>query len=257
MAAARLLISTLVLLSLPLRPGVFAARVLPEAPAAFFNDYAGLMPAERAQALDGKLRRFAEETSSQILVAVFDRLPEDEVVEDFTSATAQAWRVGQKNRDNGAVLFVFVKERKLRIEVGYGLEGALPDALANRIIRESIVPHFRSGDWAGGLEAGAEAMMAATRGEYTAEPRKRGGRRVGSLVVVALIFLFLLYVSSHASRMSVPYGRTYSRRGSSPWIITGGGGGFGGGGGWGGGGGGGGFSGGGGSFGGGGASGDW
>jgi uncharacterized protein len=155
---------------------------------------------------------------------------------------------------------VFAKDRKLRIEVGYGLEGALPDAIARRIIREAIVPRFRSGDWTGGLEAGAEAMMAATRGEYKAEPRKKSGPRIASLVVIGLIILLFIYLSARASRMSVPYGRTYSRRGSSPWIMTSGGGwgGGGGGGGWGGGGGGGGgFSGGGGSFGGGGASGDW
>lgn len=241
--------------------GALSAPETPAAPTAFFNDYAGLVPAERAQALDAKLRQFAVETSTQILVTVFDHLPEDEVLEDFTSRAAQAWRVGQKKLDNGAVLFVFAKDRKLRIEVGYGLEGALTDALSRRIIGEAIVPRFRKGDWAGGLEAGAEAMMAAVRGEYTAAKHGQGGSFPLPLVVFVLILLLFIYLSSRAaraSRMGVPYGRT-SRRGSSPWIITSGGGGWGsGGGGWGGGGsGGGGFSGGGGSFGGGGASGSW
>ena len=155
-------------------PGLGGAQAAPETPAAptaFFNDQAGLVPAERAQALNAKLRQFAEETSTQILVVVFDRLPENDVMEDFTARAAQAWRVGQKKLDNGAVLFVFAKDRKLRIEVGYGLEGALTDALSRRIIGEAIVPRFRKGDWAGGLEAGADAMMAAVRGEYTAAPR--------------------------------------------------------------------------------------
>jgi uncharacterized protein len=260
MRVPRLFAGALLLLALAPPAGRAATPPIPAAPTAFFNDYAGLVPADRAQALNAKLRQFADETSTQILVTVFDRLPEDDVLEDFTSRTAQAWRVGQKKLDNGAVLFVFAKDRKLRIEVGYGLEGALTDALSRRIIGEAIVPRFRTGDWAGGLEAGADAMMAAVRGEYTAGARgERGPPRV-SLVVFLLILLFVIYIGSRAARatgMTGPYGRTYSRRGSSPWIMTSGGGGWGsGGGGWGGGGGGG-FSGGGGSFGGGGASGSW
>ena len=188
-------------------------------------------------------------------------LPEGEVLEDFTVRTAQAWRAGEKKLDNGAVLFVFVKDRKLRIEVGYGLEGALPDALARRIIDQEIVPAFRAGNPAAGLEAWVDAMMAATRGEYTAKPKPSKG--LPGLVPILVILLIVLVFLSIASQgggggMRGPSGRTYSRRGTTPWIFTGGGGGgsWGGGGGFGGGGGGG-FSGGGGSFGGGGASGSW
>ena len=112
------------------------------------------------------------------MVAVFPELPSPSL-EDFTVRTAQAWKVGRKELDNGAVLFVFVKDRKMRIEVGYGLEGALPDVTAKRIIEDTIGPHFREGQFAAGLDAGVDAMMAATRGEYRAPPRKRhrhGGR---------------------------------------------------------------------------------
>src|SRR5438105_8351520 len=142
---------------------------LPPAPAHYFNDSAGVVPPADAERLDQKLRAFDEQTSSQIVVAVFPELPSPSL-EDFTVRTAQAWRVGRKKLDNGAVLFVFVKDRKMRIEVGYGLEGALPDATAHRIIDERIAPAFRNGDYAGGLEAGIDTIMAATRGEYTASP---------------------------------------------------------------------------------------
>ena len=111
-------------------------------------------------------------SSTQIVVAVFPRLPSPSL-EDFTVRTAQAWRVGGKQHDNGAVLFVFVEERKLRIETGYGLEGALPDQLAGRILDEQVRPRFRAGDWTGGLEAGIDGMIAATRGEYEAPPARR------------------------------------------------------------------------------------
>ena len=239
------------------------AQSPPPAPAHYFNDYAGVVAPDVATRLDQKLKAFDDQTSSQIVVAVFPELPSPSL-EDFTVRAAQAWRVGRSKLSNGAVLFVFVKDRKMRIETGYGLEGALPDATAHRIIDERITPAFRNNDYAGGLEAGIDAMMAATRGEYTASPapaRGAGSGGFGSSFFLVLLVLFIVIAMSRSGRR----GRTYGRRGywgGGPWWWGGGGGGFGGGsfggggGGWSGGGGGG-FSGGGGSFGGGGASGSW
>jgi len=142
--------------------------------------------------------------------------------------------------------------------VGYGLEGALPDQLAGRILDLEVRPRFRQGDWAGGLEAGIDAMMAATRGEYkasSAQPQKAKGTSAVSIVILLVFLLLFLRLSSRARGY-----RTYGRRGywggGGFWGGGWGGGGFGGGG-WSSGGGGGGFSGGGGSFGGGGASSSW
>ena len=235
--------------------GVPATETLPPPPTAYFNDYAGLLPAADAQRLDAKLRQFAEQTSTQVVVAVFRSLPSPSL-EDFTVRTAQSWRVGRKDWDNGAVLFVFVDDRKMRIETGYGLEGALPDQLAGRILDEQVRPRFRAGDWAGGLEAGIDGIMAATRGEYTAPPKKPQTVPIIPILIIVLFVVLFLWLASQGSR-NVYVGRTYNRRGwrrdSGYW----GGGSTWGGGGWGGGGGGGGFSGGGGSFGGGGASSSW
>jgi uncharacterized protein len=243
---------------------------LPPPPRAYFNDEAGVVSAADARRLDDKLRAFAAETSTQLVVAIYKELPSASL-EDFTVRTAQSWRVGNKEHDNGAVLFVFPKERKLRIEVGYGLEGALPDALARRIISERIAPHLRAGDFAAGLEAGIDGMIAATRGEYRAQPAAgQPGVSPFTLVLLVLFVLLMLRVASRANRSGGfrPPGRTYNRRGwdESGWggpfwgggSWRGGGGSWGSGGSWGGGGSsGGGFSGGGGSFGGGGASGGW
>ena len=124
--------------------GVWAAETLPPPPTAYFNDYAGLVSAADAQRLDAKLRQFAEQTSTQVVVAVFPSLPSPSL-EDFTVRAAESWRVGRKDWDNGAVLFVFVDDRKMRIETGYGLEGALPDQLAGRILDEQVRPRFRAG----------------------------------------------------------------------------------------------------------------
>jgi len=238
---------------------------LPPAPARYFNDYAGVVDAPAAERLETKLRAFDEQTSSQVVVAVFPELPSPSL-EDFTIRAAQSWRVGRSKLDNGVVLFVFVKDRKMRLEVGYGLEGALPDAIAKRIVADVVAPRFRDGDYAGGIQAGVDAIIAATRGEYQAAPRSSSPRSPGLTVwiVLLLVFVFLVIPALQQARGR---SRTYSRRGwGGPWWWMGGGGfggsgrgswgsgGFGGGGF---GGGGGGFSGGGGSFGGGGASGSW
>jgi uncharacterized protein len=239
--------------------GVMAAETLPPPPTAYFNDYAGLVPAADAQRLDLKLRQFAQETSTQIVVAIFPELPSPSL-EDFTVRTAQSWRVGRKDWDNGAVLFMFVKDRKLRIETGYGLEGALPDILAARILDEQVVPRFRAGDFPGGLEAGIDGILAATRGEYKAKPPPKPGVPIVPLIVVLLFVILLFWLASRGARHA-SVGRTYDRGGWRRGGGTWGGGSSWGGGGWssggGLGGGGGGFSGGGGSFGGGGASSSW
>lgn len=235
---------------------VRAAEKLPPAPKRYFNDYAGVVPAETAAALDARLAAFERESSNQILVAVFPKLETDSSMEDFTQRTAEAWRAGDAKRNNGAILFVFVADRKMRIEVGYGLEGALPDATAKRIIAEEIAPAFRTGNYAQGLTAGVDAMIKATRGEYTALPKQRhgtgGGLSSGWLCLIfALLMAFNIFRSTRNGTVYNRNGRRNVRGGG--WTIFppmgggGGGGGFGGGG----------FSGGGGSFGGGGASGDW
>jgi uncharacterized protein len=136
---------------------------LPPPPRAYFNDEAAFVGAEVARRLDEKLRRFDEQTGNQIVVVVFPKLPSPSL-EDFTVRTAQAWRVGRKELDNGAVLFVFVQDRKLRLEVGYGLEERIPDIAAKRIVSDVIAPRFRAGDPAAGLEAGIDAVLAAARG---------------------------------------------------------------------------------------------
>ncbi len=242
--------------------GAAGEEPLPPAPKAYFNDYAGLVSAQDAARLEAKLEGLAKETSTQVVVAVFPSLPAGSL-EDFTNRTAQAWGAGRKDYDNGAVLFVFVADRKMRIETGYGLEGALPDQLAARILDLEVRPRFRIGDWAGGLEAGIDGIVAATKGEYKAPPaaQRRGGPSLVTLVIVLVFVVLLMFLASQGGPY-VSTGRTYSRRGprrdssywgGGGWTSGGGGGSFGGFGG----GGGGGFSGGGGGFGGGGASSSW
>jgi uncharacterized protein len=233
---------------------------LPPKPTRYVTDRSGVL-AGRAEAINARLEDLEKESSNQILVWVDRRIPENFTLEEFTVAAARKWAAGQAGKNNGAVLFVFTEDRKMRIEVGYGLEGVLPDALAHRIQEEEILPRFRSGDYPGGIEAGVNAMIAATKGEYrgtgstvaSRSRRRRGSSGAGCVSPILFLLFFLFIPLLRLSRW-----RTYGSRG---WRSGGGGwggfGGFGGGGGGGFSGGGGGFSGGGGSFGGGGSSGSW
>ncbi len=243
--------------------GTVAAEVIPPAPQAHFNDYASLVRRDTAVALDQKLAQFERDTSSQVVVAIYPRMESDSSVEDYTVRVAQAWHAGVKGRDNGAVLFIFSQSHQMYLQVGYGLEGAIPDALAKRIIEEVIAPAFRRGDYDGGATAGVSAVLAAARGEYKGTGRtvRESRGQPPSPLFAFGVLLFVGIVLSYVRRQASVYGGR-GRSGFGTAMLAGlflGGGGRGGfGGGFGGGGfGGGGFSGGGGGFGGGGAGGSW
>jgi uncharacterized protein len=233
-----------------------AAEVIPRAPENHLNDYAGIVAPAVAQQLNAELANFERDTSNQILVAIYPRMQSDSSVEDYAVRVAQSWGVGAKGRNNGAVLFLFQESHDIRIVSGYGLEGALPDALCKQIIENEIIPSFRRGDFTAGVSAGVHAMMAAAKGEYRGTGRTvrdaTGNRANRSNGVSIGIFLLLVVLSAIFGRRRNMLYSGGGRRGI--WMGPGG---FGGG--WGGGGGGGGgtFSGGGGSFGGGGAGGRW
>ena len=216
-------------------------------------DEADLLPPDREAALTEELRLLEEETGAQVVVLTVPSL-EGEVLEDYSLRVAETWGIGRGEVDDGAVLLVARDDRQLRIEVGYGLEGTLPDLAASRIIRNVIVPRFKAGDFPGGIEEGVASIAGAIRKEPGAvppdPPSPQGGFEPGCVVFPIVFFLFFVLPILRASRG----GRRGRRRSGFPIFIPGS---FGGGGGGGGSFGGGGFSGGGGSFGGGGASGSW
>jgi uncharacterized protein len=235
-------------------------EVIPPAPQHFFNDYAHVVSPETAQRLDRQLEDFERQTSSQLLVAIYPKMESDSSIEDYTVRVFRAWQPGLKEKNNGAVLFVFVQDRTMRIATGYGLEGALPDAISKRILQDEIAPYLKQGDFDGGMTAGVAAMMAAVKGEYQGTGKTvaeqtggRGSPRVGKVLFWTFLAVILFSMIFRGPRRRRYSGWTMGSGGFGGW-----GGGWGGGGGtWGGGGGGGGFMGGGGSTGGGGASGSW
>lgn len=256
-------------------------------------DAAHLVPADLAASLSAELAAHEARTGNQVALLTITSL-EGEPLEEFSHRVATAWKLGQKGTDNGVLVLVVPGERKVRIEVGYGLEGTLTDAKSSRIIREEMAPRFRSGDFPGGITAGIKAVLGTIEGTYTPPARRRGttgstgdgswgvfllalvvgiltaaiighhwkGGSVGSVMAFVLAFssglILALVAAAVVMCVTVLMGMMASGGGRSSYRGYGGG--------WGGsgfgefsggGGGGGGFSGGGGDFGGGGASGSW
>jgi uncharacterized protein len=233
-----------------------AAETIPPKPDRYFNDYAGVVSPGAAQRFNEQLAQFERETSNQVVVAVWRKMPSQSSIEDFTQRTFQAWQVGQKGRNNGAVFFVFVDDHRMRIQPGYGLEGALPDITCNEIIRDAVAPRFRANDFEGGLAAGIDLIFKAIRGEYKGSGKtvRESGSSQNNPAGL-LIFFFVLVIILLAMRASRRLGGYRYTGGGGPFVSgnwgSGGGGWSSGGGGFSG------FGGGGGSSGGGGASGSW
>ncbi len=255
-------------------------------------DQTGTLTSEQISTLDGTLQAFEQRKGSQIAVLIVPTT-EPETIEQFSIRVAEAWKIGRKKVDDGAILVVAKGDRRLRIEVGYGLEGALTDVTSKRIIDEIITPKFRDGDFAGGITAGVDRMIGVIDGEPLPEPKRQQqsgnifdnlesvgpvaffavlvfggifrtmfGRLLGAAVTGGLVGLAIWFLAGTLAIAAIigVIAFVFTLVGDS--VVSSGGGrggwsGGGGGGGWSGGSSGGGFSGGGGSFGGGGASGRW
>lgn len=220
----------------------------------YANDFTGTLNNGELSSINSSLKSFDDSTSNQIVFLMISSL-NNYSLEMFTYETAVKNNIGSKANNNGVLFFVAKNDRKMRIEVGYGLEGALPDALANSILRNEVRPHFKENNYYAGIAAGLNAIILATQGEY--KIKKKSEDKDGGFPGVFIFILIFIILSL--------FGKGKGGGGGLgnvlPWLILssmtgsrgggrsswgGGGGGFGGG-----------FSGGGGSFGGGGSSGSW
>ncbi|HVO51228.1 MAG TPA: TPM domain-containing protein [Thermoanaerobaculia bacterium] len=214
-------------------PGAASAAPppVPPRPAKYVTDSAGVLAPDRAAALNEKLAAFERETSNQVIFWIDRRVPEGTTLEEFANRCAHEWGVGQKGKSNGVTFFLFTEDRKMRMEVGYGLEGAIPDARAHRIDTEIIGPLLKAGDVAGALDAGADAIFAAARGE----PYKGTGRTAAEtrrnpnafwfflpiflpFVVVAFVLVFAAYARRRAGPAGASGWRSWS--GGSSWSSS-------------------------------------
>ena len=199
-----------------------ASEVIPPAPQHYFNDYAGIVSESVARELDQQLMQFTVETTNQVVVAIFSKMQSDDDIAAYTQRVADSWGVGQKGRRNGIVLFVFVEDRKMIIQVGYGLEGALPDVAAFNITEHQIKPEFAAGNYEAGLRAGINSILEAVRGEFAgtrpivSEHERTHPRHVIGPLFFLVVFL-ILSVLSGIHRKSRGYG--ISSKGSG-WTFS-------------------------------------
>lgn len=259
--AARVVVWALALLIVAWAPAALALTV--PALAGRVNDTADMLSPEAEAALSRKLEAYERATQHQFALLTVPSL-EGDALEDFSIRVVEAWKLGKKGKDDGLLLLIVKGDRKLRIEVGYGLEGDITDAFSARVIRNVLTPALRAGKAEQGIDQAFDVLMKKASGEAvpeaaTAAPKKQQRRGPSPFAIIALLLIFLPFALFNRRRRG---------GGISPWVAGGlgalsgyrggsyrsgggfGGGGFGGGGG-------GGFSGGGGGFGGGGSSGSW
>ncbi len=190
----RLVLAVLVLLTPSMgTPAVEVPRLQ-----ARVTDLAGVLTPEQSANLEARLKAFEESDSTQVAVLIIPTL-EGEALEDYSVRVATAWRLGQKGRDNGALLLIAMKERKVRIEVGYGLEPTLTDAKCFQIIQNEILPRFREGQFYEGIGAGVDAIMQVVRGVYqptgagpATTSRRSGGSAINWLIVLFFPLVWIL-----------------------------------------------------------------
>ncbi len=195
-----------------------AGEVIPPKPAGYFNDYAGVVSKDIALKFNEQLAQFERETSNQVLVAVYREMQTDSDIAAYTQRIAQSWKVGQAEQRNGVVLFVFMQTRKMYIQVGYGLEGALPDVTAFDITERRIKPLFKMGDYQGGLSTGIIDIISALRGEYVGNGKTFADAESNENSGGGMLLLFIIVVATFLAWQSARKGK---RRG---WGYSGSGG---------------------------------
>jgi uncharacterized protein len=237
----------------------------PAKPNKLVNDYTGTLSADQLQQLESKLVAFDDSSSTQIAVAIIKSVGEYDI-NDYALQLGRKWGVGGNKKNNGVMIVVALGDRKISIQTGYGIEGALPDVYTKRIIETDIKPAFKAGDYYGGLDAGTNSIIKLVKGEYKNDSPKKvkenNGSAIPILVIIVVIIIIIIRKGGGGGGSQVMGGRGVANALFWSMLFSGGGRGSGGssfGGGFGGGSsGGGGFGGfGGGSFGGGGSSGSW
>jgi len=184
-------------------------------------DLAQVLQADVVTSLAGEIEAHEIKTSNQVAVLILPSL-EGEPLEEYSHRVATTWKLGQKGTDNGALLLVALKERKIRIEVGYGLEGTLTDLRSAHIIRNEIVPRFRAGDISGGVRAGAEAILKTIEGTYQASEKVAPGLdsdAMGQVVIAGIVGLFVGLGLMNVHRLLGPVVGTGLSVLLAPWLV--------------------------------------
>lgn len=184
-------------------------------------DLAHVLPASAVESVSARLASHEAATSNQVAVLIVPSL-EGDALEEFSHRVATTWKLGQKGTDNGVLLLVAIQERKVRIEVGYGLEGTLTDARSARIIRNDVVPRFRAGDLMGGVAAGIDAIVRTIEGTYQASEKpvpRQDTDLLGQIMIAIMVGLMLGFILMNVNRLLGPIAGTGLSFLLAPWLV--------------------------------------
>lgn len=170
-----------------------AKDVLPR-PVSAVADLKGILDPDQKNALESKLKTF-NDTSSMAIVVAIDGSTEDEDIFNYSYKIAKTWGIGDKEKDNGVLLYIAFDDRKMFIQVGSGMEGVIPDAMAKRIIENVITPNFRNGDYYGGIDKAVDVMMQLASGEYTADETGETDSKLFVIFILIFALLAILIIS--------------------------------------------------------------
>ena len=193
---------------------LYAQREVPALWGHRIHDEAAVLSAEAAVQLERQLEEHEKATSNQVAVLILSSL-EGEVLEAFSIRVAEEWKLGTEKNDNGVLLLIAVEDRKIRIEVGQGLQGVLTDAVCSRIIRDVIAPEFRRGDYQAGIQVGVQTILAAIFGEYTADGSDTMSSNDWWLIGLAVTFFLSILAYSFYQEYKRPAYRGNSSSDSS------------------------------------------
>jgi uncharacterized protein len=187
----------------------------PMIPFRLVNDFTGLLTEQQQIELNNKLLAFNNETSTQIYVVTYDSL-QGYPINEFGYQLGEKWGIGRQGKNNGILILISPANRKITIQTGYGLEGAVPDAVAKRLIENILTPSFREGNYYAGIDSSTNVLISLTRGEFTADDYMNNNENFpGILFIIILVFLFIMFSAIRTRR------RFYSPTGSIPWWMMG------------------------------------
>jgi len=184
----------LLLISLFISVNVFGQDILPDTPRGMVNDYADMLTSSEERRLEQKLRNYRDTTTTVIVVATIESL-EGYDIQPVATETFSKWRMWEGDRQNGVLLLISKGDQKFRIEVGYGLEGVITDAMSSRILNDVLTPNFRNGDFFLGIDRATDIMIDLAAGEFEGFPERQsseGEFPVGVLIFIVFIILFLI-----------------------------------------------------------------
>lgn len=215
----RRLLSLFLFLSLTV--SAFGQDFLPDRPTGMVNDFADMLSSSEERRLENKLRSYRDTTTNAFVIATIESL-QNYPIEDVATNLFNSWDIQYEQRNNGVLILISEQDREMRIEVGYGLEGAIPDIMANRIINDVMTPSFRSGDFYGGLNQATDILIDLAVGEFEGFPERRTSSGDEG-IPIDLIILFIILIFFLVSKGKGGKGGRRHSLGSNGIIFFGGG----------------------------------